>query len=213
MSAKATIDLGVPRQIPMKTISCTHKVSRLISSASAVLLFGMSVASVSSLAWAADVTNFGSHSPTQEEFTRALKKTPSGADEHAGVRFRGIKPVTPAASPEPAVSIQLTFAFNSDQLSAQAKRTLDNLGQALQGEELRADRFRIEGHTDSKGSNAYNQRLSERRARSVARYLISELGVEPKRLQTVGKGETELLHPDDPENGENRRVQIVNLGS
>jgi flagellar motor protein MotB len=47
----------------------------------------------------------------------------------------------------------------------------------------------------------------------VARYLISELGIEPKRLQTVGKGETELLHPDDPENAENRRVQIANLGS
>jgi outer membrane protein OmpA-like peptidoglycan-associated protein len=109
--------------------------------------------------------------------------------------------------------MQLTFAFNSDRLSPEARLTLDNLGKALQSEELKADAFRIEGHTDSKGSRTYNQHLSERRAQSVARYLVERFGIEPTRLQTVGKGEDMPLNPNDPENPKNRRVQIVNLGS
>jgi len=180
-----------------------------------VALLLSALAAASPVRGAEGVTDFGSRTPTREEFTRALTPQP-GTDQGAELRFRGIRPVAPNEEPRPepaAVSIQLTFAFNSDRLSAQAERTLDNLGQALQSEALKASAFRIEGHTDSKGSDAYNLRLSERRARSVARYLISQFGIEPHRLQSVGKGEREPLYPNDPENGENRRVQIVNLGS
>jgi outer membrane protein OmpA-like peptidoglycan-associated protein len=195
----------------MKTVPGNKKDSGLIVSASSSLLFLAGMALISPVSLAEGVTNFGSRIPTQEEFTRAL--TPAKPD--ADVRFRGIRPVAPEASKhtEPAVSMQLTFAFNSDKLSPQAEHTLDNLGKALQGEELKADVFRIEGHTDSKGSNAYNQRLSERRAQSVARYLVERFRIESKRLQSVGKGEDAPLNPNDPENPENRRVQIVNLGS
>src|SRR5512139_3736305 len=103
----------------MKTVSCNKKISSLISAASSVLLFWVGMASVSPLTWAEGVTNFGSHTPTQEEFTRALTPAKPGADENAGVRFRGIRPVAPGANKptEPAVSMQLTFAFNSDKLS------------------------------------------------------------------------------------------------
>jgi outer membrane protein OmpA-like peptidoglycan-associated protein len=193
----------------MKTVSCNRKDPSLISCVGSLLLTGMAL--ISPVSWAEGVTDFGSRIPTQEEFTRALKPTEPDAD----VRFRGIRPVAPDASKssEPAVSMQLTFAFDSDKLLPEARLTLDNLGKALQSDELKADTFRIEGHTDSKGSRAYNQRLSERRARSVARYLVERFGIEPKRLQTVGKGEDMLLNPNDPENAENRRVQIVNLGS
>ena len=199
----------------MKMVSGNRKNSGLICSASSLLLF--LAATVSPVSLAEGVTDFGSRTPTQEEFTRAL--SPAKPEEGAGIRFRGIRPVAPDAGKDadkqarPAVSMQLTFAFNSDKLSEQAKNTLDNLGKALQGEELKADIFRIEGHTDSKGSRAYNQRLSERRAQSVTRYLVERFSIESKRLQSVGRGEDALLHPNDPENPENRRVQIVNLGS
>lgn len=198
----------------MKTVSYERGNSHFVV-ASATLLLWAALTLASSVVRAEGVTHFGTQTPTQDEFTRALTPSQPGTAEGGEVKFRGIRPVAPEGSKHtaPAVSLQLTFAFNSNQLSAQAKHTLDNLGKALQGEELRGNRFRVEGHTDSKGSDAYNQRLSERRAQSVARYLVSRFGIEPRRLQSVGKGETELLDPNDPENPENRRVQIVNLGS
>ena len=158
---------------------------------------------------AEEVRNFGNRVPSQEEFIDAL--TPG---ETAAPRMRGIRPINAAAPETPkAVSMELTFEFNSDRLSREAKQVLDNLGGALQDSKLKDDKFRIEGHTDSKGNSAYNLRLSQRRAQSVKSYLAGHFGVESTRLETVGKGEEEPIDPKDPENPANRRVQIVNLGS
>jgi outer membrane protein OmpA-like peptidoglycan-associated protein len=67
----------------------------------------------------------------------------------------------------------------------------------------------IVGHTDSKGSAEYNQKLSEQRALSVAQYLESK-DVNPVRLATLGKGETDPIASNDTESGRqaNRRVEI-----
>jgi len=73
----------------------------------------------------------------------------------------------------------------------------------------------IEGHTDSRGSNEYNQRLSERRSRSVFQYFVKK-GIDPRRLEMVGCSELEPIAPnrtpqglDDPEGrAVNRRVQF-----
>ena len=67
----------------------------------------------------------------------------------------------------------------------------------------------IVGHTDNIGTNEYNQRLSQRRALSVAQYLESKR-VDPLRLATAGKGETEPVASNTSESGRqaNRRVQI-----
>lgn len=112
-----------------------------------------------------------------------------------------------------AVAINIMFAFNSDQLTPQGRQILDNLGQALNSERLKGNRFMLEGHTDSKGSDAYNQALSERRAKSAMDYLVAAHKVERARLVTVGKGEAEPLDPSNPERDINRRVQVMNLGS
>ena len=112
-----------------------------------------------------------------------------------------------------AVAINIMFAFNSDQLTPQGRQILDNLGQALNSERLKGNRFMLEGHTDSKGSDAYNQALSERRAKSAMDYLVAAHKVDRARLQTVGKGEGEPLDPSNPERDINRRVQVMNLGS
>jgi outer membrane protein OmpA-like peptidoglycan-associated protein len=157
---------------------------------------------------AGEVRDFGSRVPTQEEFIDAL--TPG---EAAAPRMRGIRPVNPAAADtSKAVSMELTFKFNTARLSGDAKQILNNLGAALQDQKLKSDMFRVEGHTDSKGSAVYNQHLSQRRAQSVKDYLVGRFGIDSKRLETVGKGETAPLDPKDPENPANRRVQIVNLG-
>jgi len=67
----------------------------------------------------------------------------------------------------------------------------------------------VVGHTDNKGTTEYNQKLSEQRARSVAQYLESK-DVNPVRLATLGKGETDPIASNDTESGRqaNRRVEI-----
>jgi outer membrane protein OmpA-like peptidoglycan-associated protein len=69
----------------------------------------------------------------------------------------------------------------------------------------------IEGHTDAVGDETYNQTLSEQRALAVRQYLAGKQ-VDAARLETVGKGETELLEAADGEAAVNRRVRIINLG-
>jgi outer membrane protein OmpA-like peptidoglycan-associated protein len=65
--------------------------------------------------------------------------------------------------------------------------------------------LRVEGHTDSKGSEAYNQTLSEKRALAV-KSALTQRGVDPTRIQTVGFGESQPISSDD---AMNRRVVIV----
>ncbi len=78
-------------------------------------------------------------------------------------------------------------------------------------ESLGRFRFEIGGHTDASGSSEYNRSLSEQRADTVRRFLIDK-GVSPDRLESVGHGENSLLLPNDPQNPDNRRVEIKNLG-
>ena len=68
----------------------------------------------------------------------------------------------------------------------------------------------ILGHTDSDGSDSYNQRLSERRGRSAESYLVS-LGVASSRLVSRGRGETEPIASNGTEEGrrQNRRVEVA----
>lgn len=122
----------------------------------------------------------------------------------------------PAAVPAdaPAISLTVRFATGSAELTDQARRVLDELGKALMSEDLRPFRFRIEGHTDTVGSAALNQSLSDRRAASVRAYLTERFGVEAGRLVAVGLGETRLAvqTDDNVDEPRNRRVQIVNIG-
>lgn len=71
-------------------------------------------------------------------------------------------------------------------------------------------RIEIEGHTDSEGTDERNQRLSDRRAASVARYLV-RLGVSPDRLTTIGYGATRPIADNDTARGRarNRRIEFV----
>ena len=102
----------------------------------------------------------------------------------------------------------VTFAFNSADLNAQFYPVLDKVAQTL----VEYDKTVIEvaGHTDSVGSDAYNQQLSERRANSVAAYLASH-GVAGTRVVTVGAGEGHPVASNETEEGraQNRRVEIT----
>ncbi|WP_366949848.1 OmpA family protein [Immundisolibacter sp.] len=102
----------------------------------------------------------------------------------------------------------VTFATDSAQISPAFQSTLDQVAATIV--EYKDTRVQIAGHTDSTGSESYNQQLSERRAQAVADYLASR-GVDRARLSTVGYGETRPIATNETPEGrqQNRRVEIV----
>jgi len=90
---------------------------------------------------------------------------------------------------------------------------LEPLGQALIDPKLRNSRFVLVGHADAKGSDGYNQVLSERRAAAVKDHLVRTFGIEPERLISYGRGKSLLKNTSDPYAPENRRVQVINNGA
>ncbi len=102
----------------------------------------------------------------------------------------------------------ITFATNSADLNASFYDVLNSVSTVLA--EFNQTVIEIAGHTDSTGSEAYNQQLSERRAASVAAYL-STRNVLPDRIITVGMGESRPIASNDTEAGrqQNRRVELT----
>lgn len=102
----------------------------------------------------------------------------------------------------------LLFDFNEYFLRSETKENLEELAESLQKYEN--TEVLIEGHTDSKGSNSYNQELSVNRARSVEEYL-DFLGVKSRRMMVQGYGEDQPVASNDTEAGrqQNRRVEIA----
>jgi outer membrane protein OmpA-like peptidoglycan-associated protein len=125
-------------------------------------------------------------------------------------------PQYPASvKPEPVQSEVITlsdagdvlFAFNQSELTPVAQSKLDSLMPKLQSADVVS--IKVIGHTDSVGSDTYNQALSERRASSVAAYLLSQ-GVAPNKLTSEGKGQSQPVADNETEEGraKNRRVEL-----
>ena len=102
----------------------------------------------------------------------------------------------------------ILFPFNSTDILPAGRDNLRQLATSL--DKYPNSDILIVGHTDSVGTDAYNQDLSQRRALAASSYLQS-LGVPAARLQTAGKGETEPVAANDTEDGRqrNRRVEIA----
>lgn len=101
----------------------------------------------------------------------------------------------------------ITFAYNRADVQAQDFAILNQVGSVLR--EFPSTAIDIYGHTDSSGSDTYNQGLSERRAQSVANYLSAQ-GVDRVRLATRGFGESQPIADNSSEAGRaaNRRVEL-----
>lgn len=107
----------------------------------------------------------------------------------------------------------VVFEFNKTRLLPDAESVLDTVVKAFVGQPSLT--VEIGGHTDSRGSDAYNQKLSEGRAQSVRSYLISQ-GARPEQLKAVGYGESRLLiNPETSEDDYelNRRIEFKVLGA
>ena len=100
----------------------------------------------------------------------------------------------------------VTFELDSAELTAEARENLAVFAEALNDERLATARFVVEGHTDARGSEGYNDSLSQARAASVKTFL-TELGVSDERLRAIGLGETNP-RVSDALAPENRRVEL-----
>ena len=103
---------------------------------------------------------------------------------------------------------KVLFGYDRSDLGTQAQANLTKLANVLQ--KYPDTNIKILGHTDDKGTNAYNQGLSERRANSAASYLRSQ-GVASARITTQGLGEDDpkVSNDTDANRAENRRVEFV----
>ena len=108
---------------------------------------------------------------------------------------------------EITLSGDTNFEFNKAALLSSAYPTLDQLAKSMKDNP--ETRWKIEGYTDSKGSDSYNMKLSRERAQSVVDYLINK-GIERSRLEVVPFGESQPVASNDTQEGRamNRRVEI-----
>ncbi len=106
------------------------------------------------------------------------------------------------------ISNEVSFDFDSAAIKPSFRPSLDKVAGVLQ--RYPKTIVHVVGHTDSTGSESYNQQLSERRAESVIGYFTQQ-GVSQSRLVAIGKGETEPRADNDTEAGRqlNRRVEII----
>ena len=114
------------------------------------------------------------------------------------------------ASSKPKIDLEINFEFNSAVIGSKAMPQVTELGTALTSTDLKGRTFILAGFTDGKGSETYNQGLSERRADAVKQFLSEKYGIEAGSLVTVGYGLTHLKDPANPFAAENRRVQVTN---
>ena len=127
------------------------------------------------------------------------------------------EPAKPAPKPAPVaekvtLAADVLFDFDKAILKSEGKNKLDDLATKVTAINLEV--VIAIGHTDSIGSDAYNQKLSVRRAESVKAYLVSK-GVAPNRIYTEGKGEKQPVASNKTKDGraKNRRVEIEVIGT
>jgi OmpA-OmpF porin, OOP family len=148
---------------------------------------------------------------------KAAYVAPAAPVAAAPVEAPQAAPVQAAPEPVPtsekvSFAAEALFDFDKAIVKADGKAALDEFMAKLEG--VNTEVMIAVGHTDSIGSNAYNDKLSLRRAEAVKAYLVSK-GLEPSRLYTEGKGETQPVADNATAEGraKNRRVTIEVVGT
>ena len=106
--------------------------------------------------------------PEPQRRTRSLRNLSVEAVDQAA------EAAPPAPVVKPSLSLQIQFEFNSSQINPVSQQALLNLSTALKAAELSASKFEVEGHTDAKGNDAYNLKLSQQRAEAVQQFLVHQ---------------------------------------
>jgi OmpA-OmpF porin, OOP family len=143
---------------------------------------------------------------------------PAPAPAAAAPAAPAARPPAAPAAPQPPAATKVTYAadaffdFNKSVLKPEGKAKLDDLTSKIK--DINLEVIIAVGHTDSVGSDAYNQKLSVARSESVKAYLVSK-GIEKNRVYTEGKGEKQPVADNKTAEGraKNRRVEIEVVGT
>ncbi len=121
-------------------------------------------------------------------------------------------PVAPPAATKVTYAADAFFDFNKSVIKPEGKAKLDDLVGKIK--DINLEVIIAVGHTDSVGSDAYNQKLSVKRSEAVKAYLVSK-GIEKNRVYTEGKGEKQPVADNKTAEGraKNRRVEIEVVGT
>jgi outer membrane protein OmpA-like peptidoglycan-associated protein len=143
--------------------------------------------------------------PAQEKFITGIK------GRTRGLSFNEREELATIAKDKPNIDLEITFDYNSADISSKSLSAVQTLGRALTNPDLKGSTFVVAGHTDAAGGETYNQELSERRADAIKKYLIDNYHISSADLVTVGYGKSKLKDPNQPMAEANRRVQVVNM--
>lgn len=122
----------------------------------------------------------------------------------------GGAPIAEVIEDDPIVRVQVQFDFDSEKIQKRSFADLLEVAKSMNSDKNKGKKFEVGGHTDNVGKDDYNQKLSERRAKSVKDYLVKNGKVDAKRLTTVGYGpKMPIVANDTPANrAVNRRVEF-----
>jgi outer membrane protein OmpA-like peptidoglycan-associated protein len=143
--------------------------------------------------------------PAQQKFVTSLK------GRTRGLNLSEREELATIAKDKPNIDLEITFDYNSADISQKSLPAVQTLGRALTNPDLKGSTFVVAGHTDAAGGETYNQELSERRADAIKKYLMDNYHISSADLVTVGYGKSKLKDPNQPMAEANRRVQVVNM--
>jgi outer membrane protein OmpA-like peptidoglycan-associated protein len=199
--------------------------NRKLNLASVGLAIGLALTTGTSFAAeqrsADDIINALKAPPTTRGLTTSPADATRAADETQFLRAVRNRPtrslsteerdkIASIANSKPKIDLEINFEYNSAVIGSKAMPQVTELGKALTSPDLKGRVFILAGFTDAKGSETYNQGLSERRADAVKQLLFEKFGIEAVNLVTVGYGSKQLKDAANPFAAENRRVQVSN---
>ena len=169
---------------------------------------------------------FAEQPPTMDDMVKELSGLEAGADiDVAALRQQVTErvrskanpvalkrpPVAPQLARLPHLNLDITFNPDSPVIRPESYRTLGRLADALADPRLSTFGFLIIGHTESSGRRDENLTLSQRRADSFRDVLVTTFKISPKRIQSIGLGEEQLLDADHPKAPVNQQVQVMTV--